>query len=820
MKKLLNFLIIILISILSAFTFYKLDLTEKILTKLDSFRQSTPQEKIYLHLDKPYYMAGDTLWLKGYLFDGITHDIDSMSRVLYVDLINPIQGKIIASRILKCNGSTHGDIALPDTLSEGIYQIRAYTNYMRNFSEEFFFTQNIKIWQGKVKSRSIDDKVSQLSEITDLQFFPEGGNSVVGLSSRVGFKGMNSSGKGVDFEGFVMNNTKDTIINFQAEHLGMGYFNYTPETQKTYTAFIKQNDGKYRHFPLPNAYMQGFTMAVDNVRDKENVRIVISNSNPQPIGKSSELLIVVHQRGQLCFMGRGNTTKNSFNLTIPKNKILDDGVVQITLLDDKGEPLCERIIFNNLNKQLDIRISSYKNIYKPREKITLNLEAKDSEGKPIRGNFSVAVTDGNQVISEPNQENLLTYLLLSSDISNLSKDDNQLRGNIEQPAYYFEKGNINAKRHLDILMMTQGWRRFIWKELLNDKPIKQNYFIESGLEVTGSVLQSNGKVPKNLSLTMMLRDSKNQPSQIKIGTIDSSGRYGFYGLDFSDTTKVFVQATKKGLGKLDLTIDKTNASPTIRIIKLPYNPIEYRVKDLADFLKKAQEALELEKKLKLDKVQVLEEVVVRAKKIEPETRVYYGIPTHAIPVTEILCTSVQNILSLMNRIPGAIISNEDGEVHVSFIGLGEARYYFDGVKVNAQYMTTLSPCDVEKVDVLKGADASVYNAGAVISVLTKRGNYGYDYSKIKIDGTEIQKRVGYNITKEFYAPKYDVNIPAHIRPDFRSTLHWQPNVRTDENGKATVTYWNTDANTQINVLAQGVSSRGRVGVAVIKYEVK
>ncbi len=145
--------------IATAFTFTEEggNLAEKIALKLEQYRLTTPQEKVYLHFDKPYYMAGETMWFKGYLFDGTTHKIDSVSRVLYVDLIDNTKGKIIASRTLKCEGSTHGDFLLPDSLAEGVYHIRAYTNYMKNFSEDFFFHQDFKIWQGSIKNRLSDD---------------------------------------------------------------------------------------------------------------------------------------------------------------------------------------------------------------------------------------------------------------------------------------------------------------------------------------------------------------------------------------------------------------------------------------------------------------------------------------------------------------------------------------------------------------------------------------------------------------------------------------------------------------------------------------
>ena len=822
--------------ITTAFTFTQEgeNLTEKIVSKLEKYRLNTPQEKVYLHFDKPYYMAGETMWFKGYLFDGSSHKIDSVSRVMYVDLINETDGKTIASRILNCDGSTFGDIALPDSLDEGVYQIRAYTNYMRNYSEEFFYHQDFKIYQGSIKNRLTDANAKKMTEVADVQFFPEGGNSVVGLDSRIGFKALSILGKGVGIQGFVLDNTKDTVVAFQSEHLGMGVFNYTPEAKKTYTAYVKENDGKYRQFGLPLAYEQGFTMAIDNLSNKEKVKVFISNNSPKSADKSSEIVVVAHQRGQLCFMAKGNETQKSFGLSIPKNKIPNDGIVQITLMNAKGEPLCERLVFNNQNRQINLKITPDKAIYKTREKVTVNLEATDTEGKPVEGNFSVAVTDASQVVADPHQENLLTYLLLSSDVSNLSGTDyySALRGNIEQPAYYFDKENANANRHLDVLMMTQGWRRFIWRDLMSDKEPKITNLLETGLEVSGKALKPNGKVAENVTLTLVIKNDKRVPQFLTEST-DSLGRYGFYGLDFFDSTQVFVQGMKQNGGKnLEVTINPIKPSPKVRIVKTPYNPMEFNTQDLADFLKKANDAIELEKKLKLNRDQMLQEVVVKAKKNEePDARKIYGRASNTIKVDNNLCAGATSVLQMLQgRVSGVQVSpNGKGGFSVlirgvsSFTGSTEPLYLIDGMTVDADAMTSISPCDVDNIDVLKGAEAAIFGSRAsngVISVLTRRGGNNYDYTKDPTLGITIQKRMGYNVAREFYAPKYDVNIPDHVRPDFRSTLHWQPNVRTDASGKASVTYWNTDAKATMRIIGEGVSTQGFVGVGKAEYGVK
>jgi len=834
-RKFYAFLAIPLL-ITTAFTFTQEDetLTERILAKLEKYRTNTPQEKVYLHFDKPYYMAGETMWFKGYLFDGSSHKIDSVSRVMYVDLINETNGEIIVSRVLNCNGSTNGDIALPDSLEEGVYQIRAYTNYMRNFSEEFFFHQDFKVYQGSVKNRLTDSNAQKITEPTDVQFFPEGGNSVMGLDSRIGFKALNILGKGVDIKGFVLNNDKDTVVAFRAEHLGMGMFNYTPEPQKTYTAYVQGYHGKYQTYSLPAAQEQGFTMAVDNQSNQEKVKVFVSNNSPKFADKSSEIIVVAHQRGQLVFMAKGNESQKSFGLSIPRNKIPDDGIVQITLMNAKGEPLCERLVFNHQNKQINLKIIPDKVNYKIREKVTAMLEATDAEGKPVEGNFSVAVTDASQVIFEPYQENLLSYLLLSSDVSNLSGAAyySTLRGNIEQPAYYFDKENTDANRHLDILMMTQGWRRFIWRDLMADNDPKTTNLLETGLEVSGKALKPNGKIADNVTLTLVLKNDKKIP-QFLTATTDSLGRYGFYSLDFFDSTQVLVQGVKKNGGKnLEVTINPLKSAPKVRIVKTPYRPMEFNAHDYADFLKKANDALELEKKLKLNKDQMLQEVVVKAKKYEePDARKIYGKANNTIKVDNIICAGATSVFQMMQgRVAGVQVSpNGTGGYSVIIRGVStitgstEPLYLLDGMPVDADALNSISPCDVDNIDILKGAEAAIFgsrSSNGVIAILTKRGGNNYDYTKDPVSGVTIQKRMGYNIAREFYAPKYEVSIPDHLRPDFRSTLHWEPNIRTNASGKATITYWNTDAKATMKIVAEGVSTQGFVGIAIMEYGVK
>jgi TonB-dependent Receptor Plug Domain len=832
MKKQITLSIVFLLVIFSAFTrLSDIDLSEKIISKLNQYMLKKPQEKVYLHFDKPYYMAGETIWFKGYLFDATLNNIDSISRILYVDLIDPSEGKIVMHSTLKCEkGMTNGSFLLPENLDEKLYTIRAYTNYMKNFSEDWFFEKSLKIWQGSIKERT---EYEQLTTVSDCSFFPEGGDMVANLECRVAFKAVNAIGKGIDIQGVLLENDVDTITYFKSFYNGMGYFSFTPKLNAKYTAIIKQRSLKQEEekiFPkeanryiLPKVKEKGFKLFVDNLTNKNNIRVFIHNSHPTAKDKSSELIVIAHQRGIPCFKFKGSDSNENIGMNIPRNIIPDDGIVQITLFDSKGKPHCERLIFVYSNKQINLKIKPDKSEYQTREKVTLQIEATDSVGKPIEGNFSLAATDGSQVLSNRFDENLITYLLLSSDLNGANAT---IKGNIEDPAYYLDKTNKAAIRDLDVLMMTQGWRRFTWDDVLSDSAFTPKFSIEQGLSITGKAIRPNGKISTQpISVTLFLKEDGK--SNFSVLTTDSLGQFGLYMLDFKDSTTVFIKAVKdKGLGGLKLLLDK-NETPQVKIQKISPNALVYNAESFANFLKTTQETVEFELSLRRSQEKLLKTVEVTAKKKEKiDDRRIYNKPINSIDMTQENCASYNNILDFLNgRVAGIQVSQQGFERSVRIRGSGNVNFRLDGMSIGADFINSLSPCDVETIDILKGAEAAIFGSqggAGVISILTKRGNPNYDYSKDKSENPAnviVQKITGYTPTREFYAPKYDIAKPEHEFKDFRATLHWQPNITTDKQGKATVTFWNSDAKTKVNVIIEGVSKKGQIGVASCTYNI-
>ncbi|HJP62307.1 MAG TPA: carboxypeptidase-like regulatory domain-containing protein, partial [Mucilaginibacter sp.] len=342
-------------------------------TKIDSFATTHPIEKAYLQFDKPYYAAGDTLYFKAYVTMGERHLPSQISGVLHADLINT-KNKIDQSiKLQMANGIAWGDFALPDSLPKGNYRVRAWTQWMCNDPGSFFektipigSLQNDKVPESNT-TRAITGK-------PDVQFFPEGGALVTGIKSRIAFKAIRLDGLGINIKGEILDNDNRTITTFASAHLGMGSFELTPESGKTYAAKLTFADGTSQTMALPKPEEKGITLSVNNDSIPLAKVKIIANGAYLKENKGKDYTLLIYSGGIAttvdCKLDSTVTT-----LDILKRKLFT-GVTTITLFSSNNEPLCERLIFVQNYDQLDLNVTTDKIEYAPREKVTLKLNAK------------------------------------------------------------------------------------------------------------------------------------------------------------------------------------------------------------------------------------------------------------------------------------------------------------------------------------------------------------------------------------------------------------------------------------------------------------
>ena len=382
----------------------------------------------------------------------------------------------------------------------------------------------------------------------DVQFFPEGGSLIAGITSKVAFKAVGANGLGIDVKGIVVDNDNNQVAAFSPAHLGMGYFYLKPEDGKTYKAKLTYSDGTQSIIDLHKPETSGIVLSVDNDPiPKASVKITANNAYYlENRGKNYSLVIY---SGGIATTVTCKLDSPVITLDILKRR-LHTGVTTVTLFSSGGEPLAERLLFVQNYDQLSLNTGSDKAVYAKREEVKINLNAMNRAGAAAEGHFSIAVTDQNKMPVDENTENtIISNLLLTSD----------LKGYVEQPNYYFADTSAIARKNLDVLMLTQGYRRFEWKQVLDNSYPPIAYQPEKNLEIKGMIKSFGGKPIIGGTITLCCHQ-KGGP--ILTSVSDDKGMFHFQNLVFADTTHFVLSAINaKGKNSTNITYFKDEPEP-------------------------------------------------------------------------------------------------------------------------------------------------------------------------------------------------------------------------------------------------------------------
>lgn len=775
-------------------------------------------EKAYLSFDRPCYFSGEDIWFKVFLLDAQLNQLSDNSNCLYVELISPLSEILQRHVIHLKNGLGQGDFHLNDSLTSGKYQVRAYTNWMRNFEDYFFFTKEINIENinGIIHTRS--ESLNIVPEV-DVQFFPEGGSLIEDVVSIVGFKAVNSLGKSCEIKGAILSSAGDTAAKFTSTHLGMGSFNFSPKKSVEYFAsVISEKGAEFRvRFPLP--LPTGYVIKVTD-SDKNNFMISIK-TNQQTLSQkpTEEMNIIASSNGKLYFASRAVISSIVKNFKVPK-KFFPEGIVRFTLLDNEYKPHCERLAFAEREQQMHLTISSDKKVYAPREKVVLKVSVRDSSDNHVYSNLSLSAVEQNPINeNEKNMSNINSYFLLESEI----------HGMVEQPSYYFDTGNTNRIKALNLLLLTQGWRDFIWKHV-NLSISKPAFLPENGITISGRLRKILIDKPiADATITLGVFGTGNP--DINYSQTDSTGNFSFSNLNIFGEKTLVASA-----------IDKKNDLKGLIMIDSLFNnhaPVTYYWKELSEtqseksieIKKQAEYRYNTLKKYRLSDTVLIGEVIITAKKgmerqKDDHFRIY-GEADNVIEVTDQM-KIYSNIFDILRgKVAGLSISGEYPNYTINIRGASsltlssEPLFLIDGFTSDIQGIFSIPTSEIDKIEIVKsGGNLAMFGmngSGGVISIFTKHGSAG---SLRTVFHTVNKKINGFYEGRTFYSPKYDVPKPEYEKPDFRNTVFWEPDLITDTAGNTTISFFNADNNAIICVRAEGISESGKLIFSKAYYEVR
>lgn len=878
-----------------------------IITKTAKYISSYPIEKVYLHLDKPYYSAGDTIWFKAYVTID-KHQLSGLSNIVYVDIATNQDSLVKQIKLPVVNGVANGNIILtPTAYKQGNYHLRAYTGWMRNFDTDYFYHKNIAIGNiiqtninayitynttnvgGKPKiSASITyrqpgepqlaskkvswsitnpagDEISKGKGTTDqngvvtmvlnenataslknttltasidlgnrkeslnkfplnaaiaqrdVQFFPEGGELTLGVRSKVAFKAIGANGLGLNAKGTITDNTGTVVAEFESQHLGMGVFALLPEDGKTYKANITFADGVKTTYDMPRIKPAGICLAVYN-NDPDNLNIKLSANDPYFKANQGRIYYLIAQNGGAIYFAAQTKLENqSYSAAIPKSKF-PTGIVQLTLFTERGVALSERIAFIKHNDMMNLTLTPDKKTYGVRQKVKLSILAKNST-VPVAGEFSVSVVDESKVPSDENTEtSIFSNLLLTSDI----------KGYIEKPNYYFISKDADVDASLDVLMLTQGYRRISYRNIITDKlPEIYLYPEQDGLEVMGTLRNNTGMPISKGNLRLQIA-GKNLNAET---VTDMVGNFKFSKLNFPDSSQITVSARNNPNSRnLMIAVTGDTYQPAT---KNPY--MQDEVTDIDSSFK----TLLTNSKRQYDNLHILKEVVIKStslvkKPSHTDYGVFSGLPVMADQ--QIPGARFKDCNNLLVCLPSMLLGvmAEDNNLYFMKNASNSNRLplqvFVNGRPMDFATLTSMSGNDVETVEVFKTDGLSNinrnYQSDGIVSIITKK------IESSKITYAQLQEMLpkgnlltynaqGYSIAREFYSPKYDLlKQGGGFGGDLRSTIYWAPKVKTDKTGITSIDYFNSDSKGTYRATIEGIDGDGNLGRYVLRYTVK
>ena len=770
---------------------------------LNVYAEQFPREKIHVHFDRSIYNTGETLFFKVYLLTGI--EWSSISKNVYVVFYDD-NGKFLKETVAPLfQSSSKGSFDIPQDYTGDFIHVKAYTRWMLNDDSSFVFERNIPVNIGKAAKQKIAAKQN-----TRVDIFPEGGVLVNDLKCKVAFKATNSVGLPVFIKGLLMNNKNKVLDTLKVLHDGMGYFNLKPNASESYLLSWTDENGQKGTTNIMPAKESGVVMNVTTDMDKATVIVERNMVVPENFKK---MKLLVHQNQHIIYTVQ---FKGEDRLSQKASLPIDEfptGVVQFSLFTDDWLPIAERIVLVNnrlheFNAQVNIQIS---NLNK-RGKNVLELYVKDT----TMANMSMSITDASVVL--PDQQNIYTDFLLSNDI----------RGKVYNPAYYFSSDADSIAAHLDLVMLTNGWRKFDWEKIKKAVLPTQVYPIETDLmKVSGKVYSSAAsKVGDGLLLNLIIlaKDSSKKLMFLPVGT---DGGFEEKNSFFNDTSKIyysingksknssFVVRFENGLlhqnfTKLNLEANRFNNSWSDSLAKLKLNAI----------------LLEQERQKKYLASLTLSEVVVRSKTKSPaqilDEKYASGLFAGGDAILFDLSAdagviaSIDILTYLQARVPGLSITTGGSQASATWRG-ANTDFFLNESNTSIDQVRSLAITDIAYIKALRPPFFGSVGGGSggAIAIYTKRGGNNKGGAENK-KGMEYAVLGGYSVFKEFFNPNYD-KLAENFEVDNRATLYWNPYLLTNKkSSRVRIEFFNNDITKKLQIVLEGINANGKLA-RVVKY---
>ena len=759
--------------------------------RLEGYRQHHLQEKLFLHTDKDFYLAGEICWFKVYTVDGSSQKPIDLSKVAYLEWLDKDNKPVLQAKVGLSGGHGDASVYLPLSLRSGNYKLRAYTNWMKNFDADWFFQKTVTIVNAR---RSQDIPVADAAPQYHVDFFPEGGNLIEAIPCRIGFRITDAYGRGQQCTGVVTEDEQDTIIRMNPHRFGIGQFPLTPRPGHHYRAVFRLADGTAVNSLLPAASPEGVAMSV-TPEGNDGLRVTVQAAGPGASASGAMVYLVAHTRQSVKAAEAAPLANGKASFLIDK-KVLGEGVSHLTVFNSERQPVCERLIFKQPSKTLNITVQPDAPSYDERKKINLTVDAGAANADCSLSVFRADDLEGNA------QSNIASYLWLSSD----------LKGRIESPGYYFDHPEDGEA--VDDLMLTHGWRRFHWGDVLTSQPRQPEFPPEyNGALITGRMVDSHTGAPaRGVEAYLSVPGTRTQFTTV---FSDDDGRLRFELRDFYGGQEVILQTNPR-----DTNYRIEIANPFAE----GYTPDSVSpillTKNDSDLLAEKSENMEVLNRYAGERLKHL-----HVPTGFDTTAFYYIADKSYLLDNYTRFTTMEEVMR--EYVVLMLVKQQGGHWHLPLYEIPYNQFFesdplilLDGVPIfNIDSLMVLDPLKLRKVETLQ---RKIFMGGAYFPGVMNWTSYKGDLGGFILDPhSTVVDYEGLALQREFYNPSYatEEQLESHL-PDFRNVLYWSPVVPINGTGKGTLSFYSSDLPGKYFVVVQGLAADGTAGSGVGSFEVK
>lgn len=849
------------------------------------------QEKLYLITDKPYYSAGDKIFFSAFLVNSIYFHNTTDTRYIYVELVDATGSAIERMRIQGTGGRFNNAISLSAKITPGKYTLRAYSKWQTNFDKDFLFSKQIDIGnyiddaihtkityefdkndrvvatvevtnnnyapiaQNEIEyslningratnhmtatdnnglfrfsfrpsnntsdcirmniranGRKLDRKI-QLPSFNDdfsIKFMPEGGNLIAGAEQTIAFKAVGVDGHSVNVKGVIRTKSGDEVCTIESKHDGMGKFPFTAKLDESYIATLTTDNGISRSFTLPSAVASGCVMKMTPDADNRML-LQVATTLDYPIKR---FVAVIQSRGIVNYV----IEDLSHPVRIPLEK-LRSGVAQASIVDRATRKVVAQRLFFVRGVAANATITPSVKKFSPRELVNVDFAVKSSKGNAVKGDFVVSVVDASLLKKDRKADNIFSYMLLNSD----------LKGDVENPTYYFEGNDAVRNEHLDLVMLTHGWRRYNIDHILAGKKPAIRHNFEAEQIISGRVDEAVGKT--NNASVMIFRNRK---EYLGVHPLNKANHFTITGVDAPDTTLYVLQA-----------LNRNGRSNGVRIKVDPYIYPTMPFISREVFHKKKEPSLTEEYMMRSKQnyfedggmpvidIEAVEIVAQRTSNYEYSSSLngfntVDGDMTRFTSIFDVLqrfrqLEIVGNSVYVASSRPGANMdtssdtTNSDStdvpDTNVD-VTTDDREHLMPAVYVNGQHMD-MNVIDaypmneiisVSYLDKFESMAAGMGSETGVIAIVVRNIDAR---EKLLINSMTEILVPGYSTPVEFYAPDYSVKNDRSKR-DNRTTIAWFPSLQSNSLGDASISFWTADRASDYRVVIEGITAEGEL----------